>query len=110
MGRLTSDAKRRLAYLRPEPPQVDTGTTSHRRSAPRQSTTRSVGWDVHQDAMAVASVAQAHGAAVTFRGTMGTRPWALDHLLRQRHAKATPLLVVDAAGPCGSWLSRDRMN
>jgi hypothetical protein len=38
---------------------------------------------------------------------MGTRQGAIDQLIRKRPSKATPLLFVDAAGPCGSWLYRD---
>ena len=72
----------------------------------RQSRTLYIGMDVHQDSMAVAYVAQDHGAAVTFLGTIGTRQCDLDALSRTRPSKATHLLVVDEAGPCGSW--RDR--
>jgi hypothetical protein len=69
----------------------------------RQSRTRSLGMDGHTDAMAVADVAPAHGAAVTSRGTSGPRHWDRDHLLRKLHSTARPLLFVDAAGPCGAW-------
>ena len=65
--------------------------------------------DVHQDAIAVAYVAQEHGAAVISLGTIGTRQWDIDQLLRQRQSKAKPLVLVYAAGPCGYWLYRDRM-
>jgi len=62
--------------------------------------------DVHQETMAVASVAQEHGAAVTSLGTMGTRQGAIDQLVRKMPSQATHLMFVSAAGPCGSWLSR----
>lgn len=38
-----------------------------------QSTTLYVGLDVHKDSIAVAYVAQEHGAEVTYFGTIGTR-------------------------------------
>jgi hypothetical protein len=66
-----------------------------------------IGLDVHQEAIAVAYVAHDHGAEVPSLGTMGTRPCDLDHLVRTRPSKAKPLVLVSAAGPCGSWLSRD---
>jgi transposase len=58
------------------------------------------------DAMAVAYVAQDHGAAVPSLGTMGTRQGDIDPLIRKRQAQATHLGFVYEAGPCGSWLSR----
>ena len=60
--------------------------------------------DVHKEPIAIAYVAQTHGAAVTYLGAMGTRQCDMDQLLRTLQSKATPLLFVDAAGPCGSWL------
>lgn len=38
-----------------------------------QSSTLCIGMDVHKDAIAVAYVAQDHGAEVASLGTMGTR-------------------------------------
>jgi transposase len=72
------------------------------------STTLDVGMAVPKASMAVAYVASDHDAQGIDLGTMGTRPAASDHLIRHLHAKATPLVVVYAAGPCGSWLSRYR--
>jgi transposase len=63
--------------------------------------------DVHNDAIAVADVAPAHGAAVTSLGTIGTRQGALEPLIGQRPSQATHLILVDEAGPCGDWRSRD---
>jgi transposase len=80
-----------------------------RRSALSQSRTLSVGMDVHKESMAVADVAQAHGAEVVSLGTIGTRQCAIDQLLRQLRSKSTPLVCVYAAGPCGSWLYRSLM-
>jgi transposase len=72
-----------------------------------QSSTLSIGLDVHKDSMAVASVATAHDAAGIFLGPMGTRQADSDHLVRTRQSKATQLVLVYEAGPCGSWLSRE---
>ena len=71
-----------------------------------QSSTLFIGMDVHKDAIAVAYVAQDHGAEVTYWGTFGTRQCDIDHLIRTRPAKAKHLLFVYEAGPCGYWLYR----
>ena len=65
-----------------------------------------LGMDVHKESIAVASVAHAHGADVTFLGTIGTRQCASASLLRKMPSKAQPLIFGFAAGPWGSWLSR----
>jgi transposase len=54
----------------------------------------------------VASVATDHDAEVSYLGTMGTRPCDMDQLVRTRQAKATHLVFIDEAGPCGYWLYR----
>jgi transposase len=69
-----------------------------------------VGWDVHQESMAVAYVAKAHDAEVIFLGTIGPRQADIDQLVRKLQAKAKPLVLVYEAGPCGYWLSRDLTN
>jgi hypothetical protein len=69
-----------------------------------QSTTLSIGVDVHQELMAVASIAQDHGAEGTDLGTIGTRQADIDQIVRKLPSKATHLMFVYAAGPCGSWL------
>jgi transposase len=56
--------------------------------------------------MAVAYVAKDHDAEGVYLGTIGTRHCDLDKLLRHRPSKATHLVFVDEAGPCGYWLSR----
>jgi len=71
-----------------------------------QSRTLFLGMDVHKDSIAVAYVAQAHGAEVTSLGTMGTRQCDIAQLIRKMPSKATHLIFVSEAGPCGSWLSR----
>jgi len=68
-----------------------------------RSPTLCVGMDVHTATMAVAYVAQAHGAEVPSVGTIGTRPCASETLSRKRPSQAHPLLCLSAAGPCGSW-------
>src|SRR5713101_3944671 len=71
-----------------------------------QSTTLFVGMDVHKDTIAVAYVAQDHGAEVTYLGTIGTRQCDLDQLIRKRQSKAQHLIFIYEAGPCGYWLYR----
>ena len=68
-----------------------------------QSRTRFIGLDVHTETMAVAYVAQAHGAEVT---SLGPRQCDLDHLVRKMQSQAKHLVFVYEAGPCGSWLYR----
>jgi transposase len=72
-----------------------------------QSSMLDVGLDVHQESIAVAYVAQDHGAEVVSLGTIGTRQCDLDNLIRQLHSKAKHLVLVYAAGPCGYWLYRN---
>ena len=58
------------------------------------SSTRSVGWDVPQESLAVAYVATQHPAKVISWGTLGTRPWAIDARLRTLQSKSKPLVFV----------------
>jgi Transposase len=62
--------------------------------------------DVHTDAIAVAYVAQDHGAEVMDLGVLGPRQWDMDPLIRTMPSKAKPLIFLYAAGPCGYWLYR----
>jgi transposase len=71
-----------------------------------QSSTLYVGLDVHKESIAVAYVAQTHGAEVTYLGTIGTRQCDLDQLIRKMQSKAKHLVFVYEAGPCGYWLYR----
>ena len=71
-----------------------------------QSSTLFLGMDVHKDSIAVAYVAQDHGAEVIYLGTFGTRQGDSDHRIRQRSSKAQHLLFVYEAGPCGDWRYR----
>jgi transposase len=71
-----------------------------------QSSTLYVGLDVHKESIAVAYVAQDHGAEVTYLGTIGTRQCDIDNLIRKMQSKAKHLFFVYEAGPCGYWLYR----
>src|SRR4030095_1322042 len=79
---------------------------STRRSTMSQSSTLFIGMDVHKDTIAVAYVAQDHGAEVTALGTIGTRQCDIDQLIRKMQSKAKHLIFVYEAGPCGYWLYR----
>src|SRR5262252_10721721 len=103
MGRLTPSASRgRLPEPQPQPVAHRHATT--RRSALSQASTLYVGMDGHKESIAVASVAQAHGAAVVSRGTIGTRQCAIDKRRRPLQSQGQQLVFVYEAGPCGSWL------
>ena len=71
-----------------------------------QSSTLYVGMDVHKESIAVAYVAQAHGAEVISLGTIGTRQCDIDKLIRQLRSKSKQLVFVYEASPCGYWLYR----
>jgi transposase len=71
-----------------------------------QSRTLFIGMDVHKETIAVAYVAQEHGAEVTSLGTIGTRQCDIDQLIRKMQSKAKHLIFVYEAGPCGYWLYR----
>ena len=71
-----------------------------------QSTTLYIGMDVHKESIAVAYVAQAHGAEVTYLGTIGTRQCDIDNLSRKLQSTAKHLAFVYEAGPCGYWRYR----
>ena len=72
----------------------------------RQSSTLYIGLDVHKDSMAVAYVAQEHGAEVIDLGAIGTRQCDIDQLIRKMPSKAPHLIFIDEAGPCSDWLYR----
>ena len=71
-----------------------------------QSRTLYVGMDVHKESIAVAYVAQEHGAEVVSLGPIGTRQCDIDKLIRQLQSKSKQLVFVYEAGPCGYWLYR----
>jgi transposase len=70
------------------------------------SNTISGGMDGHNDSIAVASVAQDHGAEVTDLGAIGTRQCAIDQLVRKLPSQAKHLIFVYEAGPWGDWRYR----
>src|SRR5262249_35255459 len=104
-GRLTPDVTR-VSLPKPMPLDVATSTQNTRRSTMSQSSTLFIGMDVHKDTIAVAYVAQEHGAEVTYLGTIGTRQCDIDQLVRKMQSKAKHLIFVYEAGPCGYWLYR----
>jgi transposase len=71
-----------------------------------QSSTLYVGLDVHKESIAVAYIAQEHGAEVIYLGGIGTRQCDIDHLIRKMPSKAKHLVFIYEAGPCGYWLYR----
>src|SRR4030095_8564546 len=77
-----------------------------RRSTMAQSRTLFIGMDVHKETIAVAYVAQDHGAEVIYLGTIGTRQCDIDQRVRKMQSKAQHLIFVYEAGPCGYWLYR----
>src|SRR5499433_2622702 len=104
-GRLTPDVTR-VSLPKPVPLDVATSTQNTRRSPMAQSRTLFIGMAVHKDTLAVAYVAQDHGAEVTYLGTIGTRQCDIDQLIRKMQSKAKHLIFVYEAGPCGYWLYR----
>jgi hypothetical protein len=71
-----------------------------------QARTLDIGWDVHQESIAVAYIAYDPHAAVVSLGPIGTRPCDLAQLIRRRQSNRPQLVCVYEAGPCGSWLYR----
>jgi len=71
-----------------------------------QSSTLFVGFDVHKESIAVAYVAQEHQAEVVYLGTIGTRQYDIDKLIRRLLSKSPHLVFVYEAAPCGYWLYR----
>jgi transposase len=69
----------------------------------RHAHTLYVGLDVHKASIAVAYAPEERGAEVVFVGTIGTRQYDIDTLIRQLQSKAQHLLLVYEAGPCGYW-------
>ena len=72
----------------------------------QQSRTLYVGLDVHKASIAVASIAQDHGADVLSLGNSGTRQCDIDKLIRRLQSKSPHLVFVSEAGPCGYGLYR----
>jgi transposase len=66
-----------------------------------ESSTLYVGMDVHQESSAVAYVAKHQDADVISLGSIGTRHGDIEPRIRKLQSKATHLVLVDEAGPCG---------
>ena len=66
-----------------------------------QSNTLFIGMDVHKESIAVAYIAQDHGAEVSYLGSICTRQCDIDQLVRKMQSKAKHLIFVYEAGPCG---------
>ena len=77
-----------------------------RRAVTPQSSTLDLGLGVHQASLAGADVTPQPGAAVTDRGTIGTRQCDSDQRVRKRQAQAQDLVCGYDAGPWGPWLYR----
>jgi transposase len=72
----------------------------------KHSTTLHVGLDIHKDSISVAYAQEEREIQPIFVGPIGTRQCDIDRLIRQLHSKASRLLFVYEAGPCGYWLYR----
>lgn len=72
----------------------------------QSSTTLFVGLDVHKDSIVVAYALEARGADVVCLGAIGTRQRDIDKLIRTLKSRASELVFVYEAGPCGYWLHR----
>jgi transposase len=70
------------------------------------SKTLYVGLDVHKEAIAVAYAPEDRGAEVVSLGTIGTRQYDIDKLIRKLQSKGAALVFAYEAGPCGYWLYR----
>jgi hypothetical protein len=64
-----------------------------------QFSTLSIGLDVHKESIAVAYVAKEHHAEVISLGSIGTRPCALDPLIRQLQSRACYALSNNSLFP-----------
>ncbi|GGA85215.1 IS110 family transposase [Neiella marina] len=64
-----------------------------------------IGLDVHKETTDVAFVSN-QDEAVLFYGTIPTNSRSVDHLIKKFSSKASKLVVIYEAGPCGYWLYR----
>ena len=71
-----------------------------------QSNTLYVGMDVHKESITVACAAKDPDAEVISLETFGTRQCDIDTLIGKLPSKATHLVFVYEASPCGYWLYR----
>jgi transposase len=71
-----------------------------------KNTTLYVGLDLHKESIAVAYATEDQGVEPNYVGQIGTRRCDIDKMIRTLHSKASKLLFVYEAGPCGYWLYR----
>jgi transposase len=64
-----------------------------------QSSTLSIGMDVHKESIAVAYATNEHHAAVVYFGAIGTRQYDRDQGIRKLQSKRQHLVLVYEAGP-----------
>lgn len=72
----------------------------------KHSPTLFVGLDVHKDSIAVAYIGEDRRDEPTYLGPIGTRQCDIDQLVRKMQSKASNVVFVYEAGPCGYWLYR----
>jgi transposase len=62
--------------------------------------------DVHKESIAVAYIGEDRRDEPTYFGAIGTRQCDIDKLVRKMQSKASDVVFVYEAGPCGYWLYR----
>ena len=72
----------------------------------QSSKTLYVGLDVHKESIAVAYAPEERDAEVVSLGSIGTRQFDIDKLIRTLQGKGATLVFVYEAGPFGYWLYR----
>jgi transposase len=65
-----------------------------------------VGLDVHKESIAVAYAKEDRATPPVHVGTIGTRQYDIDAMVRKLQSKGAQLVFVYEAGPCGYWLYR----
>lgn len=71
-----------------------------------KTTTLFVGLDVHKESITVAYACDQQPSEPVHLGAIGTRQCDIDATIRKLKSKASKLLFVYEAGPCGYWLHR----
>ena len=71
-----------------------------------QYSTLYVGLDVHKDTIVIAAIGNGDEQAVVDLGTISTRHYAIDKLLKKLQGMGSELRLVYEAGPTGYWLQR----
>ena len=91
----------RVRLPKPEPHPVANRHAPYSEVSHAQSRTLYVGMDVHKESIAVAYVAQDHGAEVVSLGTFGTRQCDIDTLIRKLQSKANTWSLSMKPAPAG---------